>query len=483
MPAKKADHATPFEKSLPPACRRSKKRRLGILFILLLMIFPASAQERTVGVLVNTEAAYEGYTLFSPANTPSVYLMDNEGRIIHTWEIENTEGVMEAHLRENGHLVVVAGPRDTPNTPSSVQRVGSIREYTWNNRFVWEYHHQFVALGLDQHHAIDILPNGNILAIARNRRPMNEAAAMGLKPQFSAALQNRPLYVDIIAEIDPSSNKIVWRWDTWDHLAQNLDADLPNYGPIAQHPQRIDINYQPRLIGDMSRPYDWMHANAVNYHPKLDQIVISVREFNELWIIDHSASTAEAAGPAGDLLWRWGNPAAYQQGDPAADRQLFLQHDVQWIVEGLPGAGNILIFNNQHIGADGEEYSSVLELKPPLRPDGSYDWEQEAEIVWSYAADGFYSSVLSGAQRLPNGNTLITEGRRGRLIEVSADGEVVWEFVNPATSRGLIKQGDPPNPHGIHFSQRNTLFRVRKYPPDHLAFAGRDMTPGDRLVD
>ena len=79
----------------PPSPRRcSKKRWLLILFVLLLMVFPASAQERTVGVLVNTEAAYEGYTLFSPMNTPSVYLMDNEGRIIHTWEIEGKTGVL-----------------------------------------------------------------------------------------------------------------------------------------------------------------------------------------------------------------------------------------------------------------------------------------------------------------------------------------------------------------------------------------------------
>ena len=450
--------------------RRSKKRRLLILLTLLMMAFPASAQGglgRTVGVLVNTEAAYEGYTLFSPMHTPSVYLMNNEGRIIHTWEIEGSAGVLEAHLRDNGNLVVVAGSRGGPRTLYNE----SIREYTWDNAFVWEI--SFNSRVFRQHHAIDILPNGNILAIGWKARSLDEAIEMGLRPQALASSSD--VRLDIIAEIDRSKSEVVWRWDVWDHLVQDLDASLPNYGQISQHPRRIDINYQPAS--------DWTHTNAVHYHPELDQIVISVRNFDEFWIIDHSASTAEAAGPAGDLLWRWGNPAAYQQGDPVVDRQLFRQHDVQWIADGLPGAGNILIFNNRHNIDTDEEYSSVLELKPPLRPDGSYDWEREAEIVWSYTADGFHSRAFSGAQRLPNGNTLITEGWHGRLIEVSADGEVVWEFVNPASRRRLTKQGDPPNPQGINTRQRNALFRVRKYPPDHPAFAGRDMTPGNRLVD
>ena len=288
-----------FEKSPSPARRCSKKRRLLILFILLLMAFPASA------------------------NTPSVYLMDNEGRIIHAWEIENTVAVLEAHLRDNGNLVVVAGPRISP--PDEFINVGSIREYTWDNAFIQKYH--FDGVQTQQHHAIDILPNGNILAIGWKTRSLDEAIEMGLRPQALASSSD--VRSDIIAEIDRSKSELVWRWDIWDHLAQDLDADLPNYGQIDQHPQRIDINYQPRLIGDLSRPYDWMHTNAVHYHPEWDQIVISVREFNELWIVDHSLSTAEAAGPAGDLLWRWGNPAVYQQGDPVDDRQLFRQHDGQ----------------------------------------------------------------------------------------------------------------------------------------------------------
>ena len=434
--------------------------------------------------MVHTEGAYDGYALFVTLDDESVYLMDNYGRIIHTWDIEETAGVVEAHLLENGNLIVVAWPRDsidTSLTPLPDYPHGSVREYTWDNKFVWEV--QFVGAETHQHHGIDIMPNGNILVTAWDYHSLDDALAMGLNPELvDIELKDHPyLLPDRIVEIDRSTGEFVWQWDTWDHLVQDRDPALPNYGAIAEHPRRIDINYHYWFSrGESPRPNtkgggDWTHSNSVDYNPALDQVALSVWTFDEFWIIDHGASTEEAAGSAGDLLYRWGNPFTYQQGDPKADRQLFKQHDVQWIEAGLPGAGNILLFNNRHRGTGEEEYSSVMELKLPLRSDGSYDWEREAEVVWSYAADGFYSRFISGAQRLPNGNTLITEGESGRLIEVRSDGEVVWEFVNPISESGLIRQGGPV--------EDNALFRVRKYPADYPAFAGRDMTPGERLVD
>src|SRR5690606_15913622 len=108
--------------------------------------------------------------------------------------------------------------------------------------------------------------------------------------------------------------------------------------------------------------------NAIDYNPQLDQIMISTREFSELWIIDHSTTTAEAAGhtggrsgKGGDILYRYGNPAAYNRGT-RADQKFFYQHDAQWIEPGLPGAGNILVFNNGWNRVDGSSFSSVIEL-------------------------------------------------------------------------------------------------------------------------
>ena len=462
--------------------------RISLILLALLLAVPALAQERTVGLMVHTEDAYDGYALFAPIFNENVYLMNNDGRIIHTWTIE-TDRVLEAHLLENSHIIIVALPRNETNEsliPLTAYPYGSIREYTWDNEFVWEI--DLVDTEIYQHHGLDIMPNGNILAILWDYHSLDDALAMGLDPALvDIEFKDHPyLLPDRIIEIDRATGEWVWQWNAWDHLVQARDPDLPNYGAVAEHPQRIDINYHYWFSrGGGPRPNakgggDWMHSNSIYYNPLLDQVVLSVRTFDEFWIIDRGASTEAAAGSAGDLLYRWGNPFAYQQGDPKADRQLFAQHDVQWIEAGLPGEGNILLFNNRHNpGADEEEYSSVMELKLPLRADGSYDWEQEAEIVWSYIADGFYSRFTSGAQRLPNGNTLITEGGSGRLIEVNPDGETVWEFVNPKTEAGLIGQGDLPNSE----NGRNFLFRVRKYPADYPAFAGRDMRPGDRLVD
>ncbi len=454
------------------------------MLVLLLAAFPALAQERTVGVIVHTEAAYDGYALFSPMFDENVYLIDNDGRVIHTWAIEETTGVTDAHLLENGNLIVTAGTRnevDKTLVRSSGSFNGSIREYTWDNEFVWEV--EFIGAETRQHHAIDIMPNGNILAILWKYHSLDDALAMGLNPALvDIEFKDHPyLLPDIIIEIDRSTGETVWQWDAWDHLVQARDPDLPNYGAVAEHPRRIDINYHSWFLRGLEPPQgaatvsSWMYVNAVHYNPALDQAVLSARHFDEFWIIDRGASTEAAAGPAGDLLYRWGNPYAYGQGDPTADRQLFAQHDVQWIDVGLPGEGNILLFNNQHNPGADDEYSSVMELKLPLRSDGSYDWSREAEVVWSYAADGFYSRALSGAQRLPNGNTLITEGISGRLIEVSPAGETVWEFVNPI-STGLIRLDDL-------VVDRRFLFRVRKYPADYPAFADKDMRPGDRLAD
>jgi len=194
---------------------------------------------------------------------------------------------------------------------------------------------------------------------------------------------------------------------------------------------------------------DWMHVNAIAYNAKLDQIMISIHEFSEIWIIDHSTTTQEAAsssggkhGKGGDLLYRWGNPKAYRNGTNA-DQRLFGQHSAHWIPDGLPGAGNLLVFNNGLNRPDGA-YSTVEEIELPYDAKGGYLKEEfvafgPSKAKWSYGSKqntSFYSMLISGAQRLPNGNTLVCSGTQGLLFEVTSEGEIVWQYKHPGGGFG-----------------------------------------------
>ena len=227
-----------------------------------------------------------------------------------------------------------------------------------------------------------------------------------------------------------------------------------------------------------------MHMNAVNYNAALDQIVVSVPGFNEIWVIDHSTTTEEAAGHTGgrwgrggDLLYRWGNPRVYGRGDEAT-RKLGFQHDVAWVPEGMPGAGHLTVFNNRVVDVDADgDYSAVFELVPPTDGAGRYVVSETGpfgpeEPTWSYVAPTrweFFSSFISGAHRLANGHTFITSGAQGRFFEVTPEGEIVWEYWAPYAPTVGGNQATNANAYSV--------FRATKIPPDHPALAGRDLTP------
>ena len=189
----------------------------------------------------------------------------------------------------------------------------------------------------------------------------------------------------------------------------------------------------------------------------------------KLWILDHSTTTEEAAairggrwGRGGDLLWRWGNPSVYDRG-AEEDRLLFLQHDPTWIPGDAPGELRLLLFNNGLDRPTGE-YSSLEELVLPFDPDLGFLLEEgepfgPPRASWSYSAPGaFFSPFVSGAQRLPNGNTLACSGVPGRVFEITREGRIVWEYLNPHQGEPIDLPGSPP---------RTALFRATRLPKDH----------------
>jgi hypothetical protein len=142
------------------------------------------------------------------------------------------------------------------------------------------------------------------------------------------------------------------------------------------------------------------------------------------------------SGKGGDILYRWGNPAAYDAG-ASNDQKLFGQHGANWIEKDCPGEGNILVFNNEQSGPEGR-YSSVDEIVPPVDSNGNYTitpgsaFDPE-EPLWVYTTEkpsDLYSKLLSNSQRLPNGNTLICSAQQGWFIEVTPDKDTVWQYHN-----------------------------------------------------
>jgi hypothetical protein len=436
---------------------------------------PVDNPDWTVGMKLWREGASEGYTLLAPVVSTETWLVDMCGRVVHHWDGEYKPG-NAVYLLEDGHLLRTGmlGPSANPWFTTGGAG-GNVQKISWDGEVVWDF--TYASPEHLPHHDIEMLPSGNVLMIAWEKVTAEDVIEAGRDP---ALLVDDELWPDTIIEVrptGPTSGEIVWKWRAMDHLVQDRFPAVRNHGVVADHPELIDINHvlhpQP----------DWLHANAVAYNAELDQIVLSVHNFSELWVIDHSTTTEQAAGPAGDLLYRWGNPEAYGAGT-TDDRQLFLQHDAHWIADGLPGAGHILVFNNGPGRAE-PPFSSVDEIATPVDPSGLYPltpgspWDPPAS-VWTYqGGEEFYSKSISGAQRLPGGNTLVCEGSSGEIFEVTADGEILWSYVSPVALTGIVEQFEPvpSGPAGL----QNPVFRAYRFPYDHPAFEGRDMTPGDYI--
>ena len=440
----------------------------------------AKAAPVKLGLWVNDPKALQGYTLMSPFDSTRTFLIDMQGRVVQSWEAGCTPA-LSAFLLENGHLVRpgLIGP-DTRVFGPGPAVGGRIQEFTWEGELVWDF--KFYNAKQLPHHDLTRLPNGNVLLIVWDRKTAEEAIAAGRRPEMTG---DRHLIPDSLVEIKPTgktTGEVVWEWHLWDHLVQDFDRTKANYGDVAAHPELVNINYgedelpsvlaakqakeQPKADAKTApgRPFridpDLTHFNGVAYNPDLDQIAVSVWAFSEFWIIDHGTTTAEAAGHTGgrrgrggDLLYRWGNPRAYRAGTKA-DRKLFNQHNAHWIPPGLPGAGHLLLFNNGGERPDGS-YSSVDELVLPVDLQGRYIRQSgkaygPEQPVWSYTAPtktDFFSSFISGAQRLSNGNTLICSGANGTIFEVTPEKAIVWKYLNPV--KVDTPAGPPPPPGQI----------------------------------
>tara|TARA_R110000850_G_scaffold18580_4_gene56966 strand:+ start:100263 stop:101507 length:1245 start_codon:yes stop_codon:yes gene_type:complete len=306
-----------------------------------------------------------------------------------------------------------------------------------------------------------------------------EAIAKGRNP----SLVTSTIWSEKIIEIQPTgltSGTIVWEWKLWDHLVQDFDNSKPNFNSINTNPQLVNINYNASSNATIGQ--DWIHFNSIDYNATLDQILVSSHSFDEVWIIDHSTTTAQAAshvggnsGKGGDILYRWGNPRAYNNGT-VSDQKLFGQHDATWIENGLPFANQIMIFNNGN-GRTGGNYSTVEIINTPVN---GFNYTSTLPYLpnttsWNYNAgnpNSLYAQNISSSQQLSNGNVLYCDGPNGAFTEINSSGTKVWNYVNPITNTGITTQG-----------QTNTspVFKCIYYPSSFTGFLGQNLVSGNTI--
>ncbi|MBL7850085.1 MAG: aryl-sulfate sulfotransferase [Cyclobacteriaceae bacterium] len=442
------------------------------LFILLFSV-SASAQ-KIAGPLTINLGIQDGYILYNPTNYKEAYLIDGCGRLINKW----TSQYAAAHtmyLRPNGTLLRTR-QLTNPVLDAGGGAGGGIEIFDWDSNLLWEYTYNNNLVR--QHHDIYPMPNGNVLILAWERKTLEETLAAGRNPALIADGEMWPEHIVEVHPIVPNGGEIVWEWHVWDHLIQDYDPTKANYGVVADHPELADFNFA------VDGKKDWLHANALDYNPQLDQIMISVHGFNELWVIDHSTTTAEAAGhtggrqgKGGDILYRWGNPMAYRKGT-SADTKIFLQHHTHWIAQGLPQAGKIMIFNN----GPARFYSSVEIIEPPVNSNGAYSLQANGRYAPENASrtytanppESFFSRNMSSAQMMPNGNLFIGSATQGLATEVTPADQIIWKYKSPVTTVGIVGRTDPTtNPS---YTPR-PVFRTIKYPSNYAAFQGRLLTP------
>ncbi len=432
----------------------------------------AQNQIRTLGLLHNDGQVPPGFVLLAPLYSQRVHLLSTCGNVVHSW---TTDARPQHHteLLPNGDLIrVIEHPADVNANTGG----GAIERRDWDGNVVWKY--VYPDANVTFHHGFTMLPNGNILVIAHERISRDEFLANGGDPQRAIDF----LIPDMILEIKqtgPTSGDVVWKWRTWDHTIQHLTPTLPNYGAPSQYPHRVNVNYPTTGAG--SAEADWTHFNTVAYNAELDQIVISVLHFNEMWVVDHSTTTEEARGSrggrygkGGDLLFRFGNPEAYMRGT-TSDRIFFGQHDCHWVPNELPHGRSIVTFNNGRMRPNGD-FSSIDKVIPSMDENGLYvinaDDPFKVELMDRiYVADppsDFFSPFVSGVQILSDGGMFICEGMNGRLFEVDATGKVRWEYINPVNGPTPLSQGEKPH--------NNIVFQAVKYAPDFPAFVGRKLS-------
>ena len=359
--------------------------------------------------------AYNSYIVFS-APDHRTHLIDMDGTEMHSWPKAGFPSeVLDPAVTGGrlGHVLVQldnieqSGAGVTPGEPAEF-RNKTIGEMDWDGKVVWSWGPSAPGGAAKQHHDWQRLPNGNTLVLAHLLHPI-------------AGFKLPNLLDDVVYEVTPAG-QVVWRWVASDHLDElGFTPEQLKLVRASASPDYFHINNMTSL-----GPNKWATAGDHRFDP--DNVLVDARNADFIVIIDKKT---------GHVVWELGphyaKPPKPTATVPRPVDQISGQHDAHLIEEGLPGAGDLIVFDNQGEGGyppaelGVTSGSRVLEIDPVKK-----------EIVWQYSGEDsdrpgwtYYSSFISSARRLPNGNTLIDEGMNGRFFQITPAGKIVWEYVNP----------------------------------------------------
>src|SRR3990172_5736541 len=391
----------------------------------------------------------KGYTLVTPVNGDSTYVIDMAGRIVQRWHFPDLR-VFYGRLLPTGNLLILGTegsirppeipPGTTPPFEVNIRRLGGsathLREVDWDGSVVWEYANQAI------HHDFVRLANGNTLFPEWVEMPAELARTVrgGFRERNLP-----PMLGDDFVEIDPQGNEMR-RVSLWKLLDPRRDAICPLERRLEwTHTKSLDVTAAGGILFSCrsnsrggggegaGEGLEGTHTNSLDVRAA-GEILFSCRSNSRVGLIDG----------AGKLVWKYGAPNVYHQHHASA-----------------LGNGNIQVFDNG-MHRPGMPRSRVVEVNPK---DGS--------TVWQYAGNpeaSFFSAHISGAERLAGDNVLVCEGAPGRVFEITRAGEVVWEWISPFSYRAPSGQIMP------------FVFRVHRYSPDHAALKGRELDPA-RFAD
>jgi len=386
---------------------------------------------------------FNGFALYNAQGENTTYLIDENQNISHTWNM-TTECNYTVQLKENGNLVRgTKGNTSVFSTGNIAAGAGMVQEIAPDGSIVWSF--DYASSDYVSHHDLTLVGD-NVLLTAYEKKSSTELNAAGYN---NATSEKWPTHFIELEDNGNGGANIVWEWHIWDHMCQDS---------ISDHPELIDINMLSGGSGD------WFHVNGVDYNEDLDQIVFSSRFASEIYIIDHSTTTAEAAshsggnsGMGGDILYRWGNPSNY--GISATQVIVSAVHDARWITnDGRPNGGFLQIFNNCGAGCNGQGPSAVANSTI----DGiETPWDATTNTYLRTAGQAFSpssyttryecaysSSGQSASDRMSNGNIYVNasggQGGAGVMYEVDPSGNIIWGPYNAQSPKGFRYECDYP---------------------------------------